>query len=258
MVMGIINVTPDSFFASARTEHVDDAILRGIDLFAQGAEIVDVGGESTRPGATPVSEAEELLRVIPVIEGLAGKGRISVDTMKEGVARQAVAAGATMINDVSGTLAQVAGDLGVAWIAMHAQGTPATMQDAPHYDDVVAEVSSWLEAQAVNAKAAGVEELWLDPGIGFGKTFAHNWTLLAHLDHFVALAERFDAGLLVGSSRKRFLGELGHGSEGPEDRLEASIATATAAFEAGARMVRVHDVAVTVQAMRIVLEEVDA
>ena len=132
------------------------------------------------------------------------------------------------------------------------------MQDEPHYDDVVAEVSSWLEAHAVNAKAAGVTELWLDPGIGFGKTFAHNWTLLAHLDHFVALADRFDAGLVVGTSRKRFLGEFGQGSQGPEDRLEASIATATAAFEAGARMVRVHDVAVTVQAMRIVLEEVDA
>jgi dihydropteroate synthase len=257
MVMGIINVTPDSFFASARTEHVDDAIARGLVLFAEGADIVDVGGESTRPGASPVRESEELLRVIPVIEGLAGRGRISIDTTKEGVARAAVVAGASMINDVSGTLAYVAAELEVAWVAMHAKGIPATMQDDPHYGDVVSEVAEWLEAHARLAREAGVGELWLDPGIGFGKTFEHNWALLAHLDYFSALADRFDAGLTVGTSRKQFLGELGRTSLGPEDRLEGSIATAVAAYEAGARMVRVHDVAVTVQAMRIVLEEVD-
>ena len=258
MVMGIINVTPDSFFASARTEHVDDAIVRGLALFAEGAGVVDVGGESSRPGASPVSEEEELLRVIPVIEGLAGHGRISVDTTKAGVARAAVAAGASMINDVSGTLAGVAGELGVAWVAMHAKGTPATMQDHPHYDDVVTEVEQGLDTHAHKAREAGVGELWLDPGIGFGKSFEHNWTLLAHGDRLVGLADRWGAGLVVGTSRKGFLGALGHQSLGPEDRLEGSIATAVAAFEAGARMVRVHDVAVTVQAMRIVLEEVDA
>lgn len=256
--MGIVNVTPDSFFASARTEQVGDAIVRGRALFDEGAHLVDVGGESTRPGANPVSASEELLRVIPVIEGLRGIGRISVDTRKEEVAREAVAAGATMINDVSGTLASVAGELGVAWVAMHAQGTPATMQDDPHYDDVVEEVSAWLLDHAHQARAAGVEELWLDPGIGFGKSFEHNWALLAHVDHFASLAERCEAGLLVGTSRKGFLGESRVGTEGPDDRLEASLATAVAAYEAGARMVRVHDVAVTVQAMRIVLEEVDA
>jgi dihydropteroate synthase len=131
------------------------------------------------------------------------------------------------------------------------------MQDDPHYGDVVSEVAEWLEAHARLAREAGVGELWLDPGIGFGKTFEHNWALLAHLDYFSALADRFDAGLTVGTSRKQFLGELGRTSLGPEDRLEGSIATAVAAYEAGARMVRVHDVAVTVQAMRIVLEEVD-
>ena len=190
LVMGIVNVTPDSFFAEARTEAVEAAVERGRRLFADGAAFVDVGGESTRPGATPVAELEELRRVIPVVEALAEHGPVSIDTTKEEVARAAVAAGARLVNDVAGTMGPVAADLGVGWAVMHAKGEPRSMQDDPRYDDVVAEVADWLGRRAEEAAELGIEELWLDPGIGFGKTFEHNWSLLRHGDRFAELVAR--------------------------------------------------------------------
>ncbi len=240
-VMGIVNVTPDSFFAAARTQAVDEALARGAGLFAMGCDIVDVGGESTRPGAEDVSVADELSRVLGVVEGLAPLGPVSIDTRKEAVARAAVAAGARVVNDVSGALAEVAGELGVGYVAMHSRGTPATMQVAPHYDDVLAEVLAELEALARRARDAGVGELWLDPGIGFAKTLEHNLALLAHVDDLVTLARRYDAGVLVGTSRKRFLGLLGSESLDVDERLEGSLATEAWALMSGATMIRVHD-----------------
>jgi dihydropteroate synthase len=253
-IMGIVNVTPDSFYAGARTETVEAAIERGRRLFAEGADVVDVGGESTRPGATPVDLEVELARVVPVVEALASLGPVSVDTTKAEVARAAAAAGAVLVNDVAGVLGPLCAELGLGWVAMHAQGAPATMQDDPRYDDVVAEVGDWLEARAQEARALGIEELWLDPGIGFGKSAAHNWTLLRHGDELAARAHDLGARYLVGTSRKRFLGLLA-GDVPAEERLDASLATAVAAWEAGADTVRVHDVALTRQAARILDEE---
>lgn len=275
--MGILNVTPDSFSDGGRFLDPAAAIAHGRELFAQGADIIDVGGESTRPGADPVDEAEETRRVVPIIEALAGEGRVSVDTTKPGVARAAVAAGATLINDVSASLDEVAAELGVGWVAMHRQGTPKTMQVAPRYDDVVAEVSAFLEERARAARDRGVEEVWIDPGIGFGKTTAHNLSLLRHLGGLVALGWP----VVVGASRKGMIGRLLGASDArgrvelagdaaaarlapldlddpavsataADDRLEGSIATATWALVQGARMVRVHDVLATAQAARVV------
>jgi dihydropteroate synthase len=245
--MGVLNVTPDSFSDGGRYLDPQAAIARGREMADEGADIVDVGGESTRPGAAPVDEAEERRRVLPVIEALAGTVRVSVDTMKPGVARAAVAAGATLVNDVSATLHEVCAETGAGWVAMHMQGSPRTMQVDPHYDDVVGEVRAHLAARVAEAEAAGVEEIWVDPGIGFGKTAAHNLSLLRHLDRFVDLGRP----VVVGTSRKSFLGRIG-GGEQPEDRLEASLATATWALAQGASMVRVHDVLATVQAARVV------
>ena len=258
LVMGVINVTEDSFFEGSRALTTADAVSLGRSMAAQGATFIDVGGESSRPGATPVALDVELDRVIPVIEQLAGTVPVSVDTVKAEVARAAVAAGATLINDVGGQLAQVAAELGVGWVAMHAKGEPATMQDDPRYDDVVEEVASWLEAAADTAAGLGIADLWLDPGIGFGKTFEHNWTLLRHTDRFAALAHAKGARLLVGTSRKRFLGEVGGTGLDPADRLAASLATALAAMVGGADMVRVHDVKPTCDAARLLAEEVAA
>jgi dihydropteroate synthase len=211
-----------------------------------------VGGESTRPGATPVTTDEELRRVVPVVEALAGLVRVSVDTTKEQVADAAVRAGATLVNDVSATLWQVAADLGVGWVAMHRKGTPQTMQENPTYEDVVAEVTEMLVGRAEQARAAGVAEVWIDPGIGFGKTVEQNLALLANLRSLVAT----DLPVLVGTSRKSFLGALdrrGDGSPAPVgERLPGSLATATWAMQQGAGMVRVHDVAPTVQAATLV------
>lgn len=255
LVMGVLNATPDSFFEGSRSSG-EEAVRRGLAMIEAGADWIDVGGESSRPGAASVEASVEIARVLPVIEGLAGRAPVSIDTVKAEVAAAAVAAGASLINDVSGTLAPVAAELGVGWVAMHAQGTPATMQEHPCYDDVVAEVADWLATKAAEARALGVEDLWLDPGIGFGKTFEHNWALLRHADELAALAEGLGARLLVGTSRKRFLGEAGGADLPPEDRLAASLATALAAMEAGAAMVRVHDVTATVQAARVFAEEV--
>jgi dihydropteroate synthase len=253
--MGVVNVTPDSFSDGGRFADHAAAIAYGLVLSEQGADWVDVGGESTRPGAAPVSEDEELRRVLPVVEALADAGlRVSIDTRKAPVARAAVAAGATLLNDVGASLGSVAADLGVAWAAMHAQGEPATMQDAPTYRDVVGDVRDELVARADAARAAGVPEVWIDPGIGFGKTHQHNLALLAHLDELVATGYP----VLIGTSRKAFLGALlgrSDGSEGPtpvDDRLEGSLATATWAMACGARMVRAHDVLAAVEAAHVI------
>jgi dihydropteroate synthase len=249
--MGVVNVTPDSFSDGGRWFDHDTAIAHGMQLFDEGAAVVDVGGESTRPGAGPVDEAEELRRVIPVVRALAARGRVSIDTRKRAVAESAVEAGATLVNDVSATLWPLAAAHSVGWVAMHMQGEPATMQRSPSYDDVVADVRTFLVERATAAVDGGVGEVWIDPGIGFGKRAEHNLQLLR------ALRVLVDTGfpVLVGTSRKGFLGPL-TGGAGVEDRLEASVATATWALWQGAAGVRVHDVMATVQAARIVCEPV--
>ncbi|MDZ4054562.1 MAG: dihydropteroate synthase [Phenylobacterium sp.] len=255
--MGIVNVTPDSFSDGGRLASVEAAVAHGLRLVEQGADILDIGGESTRPGAEPVSEAEEIARVLPVIEGLraAGwSGPISIDTMKPAVARAAVAAGATMWNDVSAlgfapdSLAAAA-ELGCDVVLMHMKGEPRTMQADPRYGDVVAEVSAWLAARAATAMAAGVarERIWLDPGIGFGKTAQHNLALTAHLDRLVGLG----FPVLYGASRKRTIQSVDPTATDPADRLGGSLALALSAARNGAAIVRVHDVRETVQALAL-------
>jgi dihydropteroate synthase len=251
LVMGVVNVTPDSFSDGGMWLDAGAAIAHGLDLFAQGADVVDVGGESTRPGAEPVPEDEERRRVLPVIEALAPHGRVSIDTRHAAVAEAAVGAGATLVNDVSASAAlwDVAAGAGpsVGYCAMHMQGEPQTMQANPTYGDVVAEVAAFLTERAGAARDAGVAEVWIDPGIGFGKTVAHNLSLLKHLGVLVATG----FPVLVGTSRKRFVQQLTR-ADGPGDALEGSLATAVAAMDAGAAMVRVHDVRETVHAARIV------
>ena len=248
LVMGVLNVTPDSFSDGGLWFARDAAVARGVEMFAEGADVVDVGGESTRPGAGPVDEAEEARRVLPVIEALAPHGRVSVDTRHRAVAEAAVQAGATMVNDVSASLWPVAAAAGpgVGYVAVHMRGTPATMQDAPDYGDVVQEVREFLVERAGRARAAGVGEVWIDPGIGFGKTGDHNLSLLRHLGVLVATG----FPVLVGTSRKRFLQRILGAPAG--DVLEGSLATAVMAMEAGAAMVRAHDVRATVAAARAV------
>ena len=216
--MGVVNVTPDSFSDGGRWFEPASAIAHGMDLFAAGAAIVDVGGESTRPGAEPVEPAEEQRRVLPVIDALADHGRISVDTRNEETAVAAVAAGATIVNDISAGLHEVAAGLGVGWVAMHMQGDPRTMQHAPAYEDVVSEVREHLVARAEAAREAGVDELWIDPGFGFGKDLRHNLELLAHLDELVATG----FPVAVGISRKAFLGPSARGERPARQRARAA------------------------------------
>lgn len=245
--MGVLNVTPDSFSDGGRWADPERAVAHGLAMVAEGADVVDVGGESTRPGAEPVDEAEERRRVVPVVAALAPHVRVSIDTRRSGVAEAAVEAGATLVNDVSATLWPVAAaGAGVGWVAMHMQGAPATMQLDPHYVDVVAEVRSFLTQRASGARSAGVDEVWIDPGIGFGKTLEHNLTLLRNLSSLVETG----FPVVVGTSRKGFLGVL-TGGAGPDDRLEGSLATALWAAAQGAAMVRVHDVAATVGGLRL-------
>ncbi|HUZ08561.1 MAG TPA: dihydropteroate synthase [Acidimicrobiales bacterium] len=249
--MGVLNVTPDSFYDGGRFLRLESAIARGREMAAEGADVVDVGGESSRPGASPVDEAEELRRVVPIIEALAGEVRVSVDTVKPAVAVAAIAAGATLVNDISGTLWEVAAAGGAGWVAMHMRGSPRDMQHRPYYDDVVAEVHGFVLDRARTAAAAGVAEIWVDPGIGFGKTREHNLALLARVGELSEAAAAEGFGTLVGTSRKSFLGTFGPSSApplGPEDRLEGSLATAVWSMVRGATMVRVHDVGATVQA----------
>lgn len=273
MVMGIVNVTPDSFSGDGQLGSVQAAVARGCQFFSQGAAVVDVGGESTRPGAQPVSVQEELERVVEVVAGLASHGRVSIDTTKPEVARAAAKAGASIVNDVSASLFEVAAELGVTWIAVHSQGTPATMQQNPTYANVVDEVADFLSGALEKGVVAGVPEVWVDPGIGFGKTTRHNLDLLANLKHLA----RLGAPLVVGASRKSFIGELHAQSDAgfsedravaqanfpqpaqqlaastpPNDRLEGSLAVATWAFAQGASVVRAHDVAFTADALKVV------
>lgn len=255
-VMGVLNVTPDSFFDGGRWLDQEAAVEHGLRLAEEGAAVIDVGGESTRPGAAPVGEPEELRRVVPVVaelaRRLAGRARLSVDTRKRAVAEAAVVAGATMVNDVSASLWPVAAESGTAWVAMHMRGQPTTMASLAHYDDVVSEVRDFLLERARAAADGGVEEVWVDPGIGFAKTTAHNIALLGRL------ADLTSAGwpVLIGVSRKRFTGVLAGGSEQAPapvaERLPGSLAAAVWAMAHGAAMVRVHDVKATVDAAKLV------
>jgi dihydropteroate synthase len=250
--MGVLNVTPDSFSDGGQWLDRQAAVDHGRRMLAAGADVIDVGGESTRPGAASVSEAEELRRVLPVVEALAAEATVSIDTRKEGVARAAVAAGARLINDVSASLWPVAAETGAGWVAMHMPADPLVMQQHAHYDDVVVEVRDYLAERAARARTAGVAEIWIDPGIGFGKTAHHNLLLLKHLDVLV------DSGwpVLIGTSRKSFLGRLsarpGEPPTPASDRVEATLATTTWAMVHGADMVRVHDVEPAVQAAALV------
>ncbi len=259
LVMGILNVTPDSFSDGGEFNAVDAALQRATEMVAEGADIVDIGGESTRPGADPVSIDAELARVVPAIEAVKHMVRLSIDTRHEEVARAAVEAGATLVNDVSSTLGPVAGELGVGYVAMHMQGNPRDMQENPYYDDVIGEISEFLYPRADAAVAAGSPEVWVDPGFGFGKTEAHNAELLARLGELTA----GPYPVMVGISRKRWIGGMHARSDqrvsavpiasvGPKDRLEGSVVTATHAMVLGAKMIRVHDVKAGWQAATVV------
>jgi dihydropteroate synthase len=246
-VMGVVNVTPDSFSDGGLFGDAGAAIAHALQLEAEGAGILDIGGESTRPGAEPVDAPAELERVLPVIEGLRARGvgvQISIDTSKAPVAAAALDAGATMVNDVTALrgdpeMAGLVAARGVPCCLMHMLGEPRTMQDDPRYDDVVSEVKAFLEERMAFAVACGVAEqsILLDPGIGFGKTAEHNLELLARVDELVALGRP----VVIGTSRKSFLGRIT--GRAVDDRLAATIATNVLAYERGARVFRVHDVA---------------
>jgi dihydropteroate synthase len=262
LVMGVLNVTPDSFSDGGRFDTFEAALAHGLEMMDEGADVIDVGGESSRPGAEPVPSEVELARVVPVVEALAPEAarrgvRLSVDTVKPEVAAAALGAGATLLNDITASLWEVAGAHGAGWVAMHMQGQPRTMQADPRYGDVVAEVRAFVLERARQALTAGVREVWVDPGVGFGKTVDHNLALLHHLGELAqAAAATGCAGVVVGTSRKRFLGLLAAGPGATEpvpvsERAEGSLATAAAAMVAGAGMVRVHDVAATVQVARL-------
>ncbi len=256
LVMGVLNVTPDSFFDGGRWEDGEIAVERGCAMARAGADVIDVGGESTRPGASPVDEKEEMRRVVPVVAELSrrlgGSVRISVDTTKWVVAEAALAAGATIINDVSASLWPTAAQAGAGWVAMHMRGQPSDMMSRTDYQDVVAEVKAFLVDRAERAAGAGVREIWVDPGIGFAKTAVQNVTVLAHLDQIVATGWP----VAVGISRKRFTGVVAGGGEAApapaSERLEASVAGAVWAMQCGAAMVRVHDVKATADAAKLV------
>lgn len=250
--MGVLNVTPDSFSDGGQFFDPEKAIAQAKQMMIDGADIIDVGGESTRPGAESVSEAEELRRVIPVIERLAKELAItiSIDTFKPAVARQALLSGAKILNDVTGLtnpdMLTVAAEFKVPVVAMHMQGEPKTMQKNPTYDNVIAEIKTFFVRRIEAAKAAGVTELILDPGIGFGKTVEHNLLILKRLEEFLDLG----FPILIGPSRKSFIGTLTGGLPATE-RLEGTIAAVVAASLNGASIVRVHDVKACKRALQI-------
>lgn len=254
-VMGIVNATPDSFSDGGLFLDPQAGLDHALRLVGQGADILDIGGESSRPGAEPVGEGQEIARVAPLIAQVRTRSSvpISIDTVKPAVARAAMAAGASIWNDITALAApgapELAAELGCEVILMHMQGEPRTMQAAPRYDDVVAEVCAFLTGRAEVALAAGVarDRIWLDPGIGFGKTLAHNLALLCALDRIVALG----FPVLLGVSRKSFLARLDPAAQDPAHRLGGSLACALAGASAGVAAVRVHDVAETVQALRV-------
>jgi dihydropteroate synthase len=251
--MGIVNVTPDSFSDGGLFLDAEAAIAHGRELVAEGAQILDIGGESTRPGAEPVPADEEIRRVVPVIEALADSGaRISIDTAKAEVARRALAAGATIVNDVAAfrfdpELAGVAAAAGATCVLMHMLGEPRTMQVDPRYVEVVSDVKAFLEERLAYAVSQGIPEqqIWLDPGIGFGKTLDHNLELIARLDEIVAIGRP----VVFGASRKSFLEKLL--GRLVDQRLAGTIAANLIAYERGARVFRVHDVAPTVDALKV-------
>ena len=254
LVMGIVNVTPDSFSDGGHYLDPPAAVAHALRLVEQGAEIIDVGGESTRPGALPVSELEELRRVMPVLEQLAGRLKvpISIDTNKPGVAQKALAAGASIVNDVAAnrenkTLWEIVAETGAGYVCLHAQGIPRSMQVNPAYADVVREVEEFFSKRIAQLSYCGVklDQIILDPGIGFGKTVEHNLQLLGAAGSFAGL----ERPLLVGVSRKSFIGKL-LGAE-LASRLPAGLACACLAVCAGVQIVRAHDVAETVQAIRM-------
>jgi dihydropteroate synthase len=254
LVMGVVNVTPDSFSDGGKYFDKAAAVARAEEQAGQGADIIDVGGESTRPGAEPVSEAEELRRVLPVIEGLAGKiqAPISVDTMKPAVARAALEAGASIVNDVAANrtgddMWRLVAETGAGYVVMHMQGTPQTMQAKPVYQDVVREVSDFFgeRLQRLNECGVKADQTVLDVGIGFGKALEHNLQLLGGLKSFTNLGRP----LLLGVSRKSFIGKLS--GDGESGRLAGALACTVLALEAGVRMFRTHDVAPTLQALRM-------
>jgi dihydropteroate synthase len=252
--MGIVNVTPDSFSDGGLFLEADAAVDHGLAMAKEGAAILDVGGESSRPGAAPVPAEEELRRVLPVVDRLAGAGhRVSIDTTKAAVARAALDAGATVVNDISAFrfdpgLAGLVAEREADCCLMHMLGDPRTMQEDPRYDDVVSEVKAFLEERLAFATGEGVpeERVWLDPGIGFGKSVAHNLELLRRLDEIVAVGRP----VVIGTSRKSFVGKLTGGK--PEaERLPGTIATNVIALERGATVFRVHDVAPVVDALTV-------
>jgi dihydropteroate synthase len=254
LLMGIINVTPDSFYDGGKRFGPAKAVADGIGLVEAGADIIDVGGESTRPGAPPVSAEEEIQRVLPVVQGLRRtvKIPISIDTYKARVARAALAAGADIVNDISALrfdpeMAALLATEKVPVVLMHMQGTPQTMQAEPRYNNVLLEVQDFLEARAIFALEAGLERdhIILDPGIGFGKTLDHNLTLLGGLPALAAMGHP----LLIGASRKTFIGKILDVK--PEERLEGSLAAAVAAVFGGAHIIRAHDVKETWRAIRV-------
>jgi len=254
--MGIVNVTPDSFSDGGMFEDAEAAVTHGLRLLNEGADVLDVGGESTRPGSDPVSDEEERARVLPVMEGLrreAPEALLSVDTRKASVATSILAAGADVVNDIgAGTdpdMFEVVASAGAGMVLMHMQGEPKTMQSDPHYDDVVPEVRGFLAERLEAAVAAGIgrDRLCIDPGIGFGKNLEHNLALLRSIGSFRELG----VPVLAGVSRKRLIGELS-GADDPAGRLEGSVAAAVWCASQGVEMVRVHDVGPTVRALRVV------
>jgi dihydropteroate synthase len=254
LVMGILNVTPDSFSDGGQFLDADRAVEHGLEMTAQGAAIIDVGGESTRPGSQPVPPAEQIRRIVPIIGALAEKIDIpiSIDTHHVEVARAALMAGASILNDITALsderMAELAARQQVPVVLMHMQGTPATMQAEPHYDDVVAQVRDFLLARCERARSFGIpkDRLFIDPGIGFGKTLHHNLLLLRNLDRLAATGYR----VLVGPSRKAFIGKL-TGKERPAARLFGTAATVALCAAAGASIVRVHDVGEMVDVVKV-------
>lgn len=255
LIMGVLNVTPDSFSDGGQFLDAARAVARGLEMVSQGAAIVDIGGESTRPGAASVPPAEQVRRVVPVIESLARQTKvpISIDTCDVEVARAALAAGASILNDISALadddMARLAAESQVPVVLMHMQGTPRTMQADPHYEDVVGEVLDFLVGRARRAESFGIpgERISIDPGIGFGKTIEHNLLLLKHIGRLVATGYR----VLVGPSRKRFIGTI-TGREKPADRVFGTAATVALCAAAGVSIVRVHDVAAMQDVLRVV------
>ncbi|MHC4951274.1 MAG: dihydropteroate synthase [Planctomycetota bacterium] len=254
VVMGILNVTPDSFSDGGKFVDVDRAVAHGVEMAQQGAAIIDIGPESTRPGSAPVSADEQIARAVPVIEKLSQQVDIpiSIDTRIPEVAKVAIEAGASVVNDITAladeNMMRLAMQAQTPVILMHMQGTPQMMQDDPYYDDVVAEVLEYLGKRVKAAEVAGIPREWiiLDPGIGFGKTTKHNLQLLNHLDRLCGLGYR----VLVGASRKRFIGQI-TGKESPSDRIFGTMATTAIAVSKGASIIRVHDVAETVDVVKV-------